>query len=323
MFFVFLGNAIFQGIGDTRTPMKVGAVVMILNIVLDPIMIFGFWFFPRLEAPGAALATVLSRSIGSVIILYLLLRGNHAVRINLKYMKLDFDIIKKIFVIGIPGSIQMLLRSFSAVILMKIASLFGTYVVAAYGVGARLFHLFLFPGFSLGGAVATLVGQNLGAKNFHRAQKSAYLASFYYLMFLIVAVIFIFIFAPQVASLFNKETEFVNTASVYFRYLAVGALFLSSGVIFSRALQGASDTVSPMIITALSLYVMHIPIAYLLATHFSFKENGIWIATVIGNLTNGVLMAIVFFKGKWKYKRIEYLHKVSESITQSEPVLRS
>jgi Na+-driven multidrug efflux pump len=197
----------------------------------------------------------------------------------------------------------MLLRSFSAVILMKIAAAFGTIVVAVYGIGGRLFHLFLFPGFGFGGAAATLVGQNLGAKNPDRAHRSALLASFYYLVFLMFSGTLIFIFAPEVAALFTPESEFVKTGSVFFRYLAAGSIFLCSGVVFSRALQGAGETVLPMLMTGLALYAVQVPLAYLLSSHFGLGENGIWIANLMGSLTNGVLMAIIFFQGKWKHKK--------------------
>lgn len=304
MFFMFLGNAIFQGTGDTVTPMKIGALVTTINIILDPLLIFGLLGFPRLEASGAALATVISRTIGGIIMIYILLRGRHSVRIKLKYDSLDVGIIKKILLIGLPGSLQMILRSFSMVVLIKIAAIFGNIVVAAYGVGGRLFHLFLFPGFGFGGAAATLVGQNLGAKNPDRASRSTLLSSFYYLIFLLLSGTLIFIFAPEAAALFNTEKEFIEISSVFFRYLAVGSITLCSGVVFSRALQGAGETVSPMLITALSLYVFQIPLAYLLSNHLGLRENGIWISGLVGSFANGVLMAIIFLYGKWKYKTV-------------------
>ncbi len=305
MFFMFLGNAVFQGAGDTVTPMKIGAISALLNIFLDPILIFGLFGFPRWEAQGAAIATVFSRTIGSFLMLYILIRGKNIVHIKLKEnLRLDFDIIKKIFIIGFPGSLQMLLRSFSMVVLTKIVALFGTVVLAAYGVGGRLYHLFLFPGFGFAGASATLVGQNLGARNPERAQKSALFSSFYYFIFLFFSGILVFVFSDSVAKFFNSEKEFVRIASLYFRYISAGSIFLSLGVVFSQSLQGAGDTVLPMLTTGFTLYIIQIPLAYFLSNHSGLKEIGIWIAGFIGSFSNALFMSIIFFSGKWKHKKI-------------------
>jgi Na+-driven multidrug efflux pump len=198
----------------------------------------------------------------------------------------------------------MLLRSFSAIVLTKIVALFGTVVLAAYGVGGRIFHLFLFPGFGFGGASATLVGQNLGAKNPERAYKSATLSSFYYFIFLFFTGILVFIFADSVAKFFNPEKEFVKIASIYFRYISAGSIFLCLGVVFSQSLQGAGETVLPMLLTGLTLYVIQIPLAYFLSNHFQLKETGIWIAGFVGSFSNAILMSMAFFSGRWKHKKI-------------------
>lgn len=305
MFFMFSGNAVFQGAGDTFTPMKIGAISAILNIILDPILIFGLFGFPKWEAPGAAIATVFSRTVGGLLMIFVLMRGKNVVHIKLKENILpDFEVIKKIFIVGFPGSLQMLLRSFSAVVLTKIVALFGTVVLAAYGVGGRIFHLFLFPGFGFGGASATLVGQNLGAKNPERAYKSVMLSSFYYFIFLFFTGILVFIFADSVAKFFNPEKEFVKIASIYFRYISAGSIFLCLGVVFSQSLQGAGETVLPMLLTGLTLYVIQIPLAYFLSNHFQLKETGIWIAGFVGSFSNAILMSIAFFSGRWKHKKI-------------------
>ena len=304
MYFMFLGSASFQGAGDTKTPMKISAFCALLNIILDPIMIFGFFHFPRMEAAGAALATVISRSIGGVIMLYILHRGNHVIKANFRSVSVDWHIMKKILTIGFPGSIQMLLRSFSALVLVKIAALFGTVVLAVYGVGGRVFHFFLLPGFGFGGAAATLVGQNLGAKNPQRAERSSLLASFYYLLFLSASSVCIFVFSRQIAGFFNSEKAFIDMGAVFLRYVAVGSLFLAPGIVFSRALQGAGETVQPMLATGISLYVIQIPLAYLLAKPFGLNENGIWIASVVGHIAGGIFMTILFFRGKWKHKKL-------------------
>ncbi|MCS7152241.1 MAG: MATE family efflux transporter [Endomicrobia bacterium] len=305
MFFMFLGNAVFQSAGDTLTPMKINAFSVVVNIILDPIMIFGLFGFPRWEAKGAAVATVLSRSFGSLIMLRKLLKHNGVVHLQIKEnLYLDFEILKKLLFIGLPGSIQMLLRSFSMVILTKIASLFGPVVVAAYGVGGRLYHLFLFPGFGFGAAASTMVGQNLGAKNPKRAKESTLKSVYYYLIFNLVAGILVFIFAKQLAFVFNTEEEFVRTVSVYFRYITIASVFTTFGVVFSQSLQGAGETVIPMFSTFLSLYIIQIPVAYILSNYLGFKEVGIWIAHVVGNFVNAFVVSLIFFYGNWSERKL-------------------
>ncbi len=302
MFFMFLGGAVFQGAGDTLTPMKIGAISTTLNIILDPIMIFGLFGFPRMEAAGAAFATLIARLAGSLLMLRILLRGRHTARIETRSLRPDFPVMKRIFTVGFPGALQLLLRSTSGLVLTRIAASFGPVVLAAYGVGGRLFGMFLLPGFGFATAAATLVGQNLGAKNPDRAAKGAELSALYYLIFLVVCAAPIFLFADSVAAAFNPEPEFVRIASEFIRFIAAGSLFLSAGVVFGRALQGAGDTVSPMVMTGISLYAVQIPAAYLLALNLGLAERGIWIANFMGSLVNAALMSVVFFRGNWKSK---------------------
>ncbi len=304
MFFMFVAGSVFQGMGDTLTPMKVGAFTSLLNIALDPLLIFGLLGLPRLETTGAALATLISRLVGSALLLLILQRGKHKVRLNRESLRLDWPIIRAIVRVGLPGSLQMLLRSFSAVVLMKVVAFFGPVVIAAYGVGGRLFYLFLFPGFGFSAAAATLVGQNLGAGDPARAQRSALCATWYYFLFLLISGTLVFIFAPQLAAAFNTEAEFVRSATVFFRYTAVGCLALSTGHVFSRAMQGAGETVLPMIMTGLSLYLVQIPLAYYLGVSLEIGETGIWIGNLVGNYANALLMAWIFFKGSWKRKAL-------------------
>lgn len=305
MFFMFLGSAVFQSAGDTLTPMKINAFATTLNIILDPILIFGLFGFPKLETNGAALATVLCRSLASLIMLKKLFSHNGVVHLKIKEkLYLDFEVIKKIFSIGLPSSLQMLLRSFSMVVLTKFTSLFGPVVVAAYGVGGRLYHLFLFPGFGFGAAASTMVGQNLGARNFQRAQKTVLTAVFYYLILNLTLGVLVFVFAKEIASIFNTEKEFIIITSGYFRYIVIAAIFTTFGVVISQSLQGAGETVLPMISVFISLYIIQIPTAYFLSNYVGLKQTGLWISHLVGNFANAVIVLFIFISGRWKSKEI-------------------
>lgn len=305
IFFMLFGGAVFQAAGDTLTPTKIAILPTLLNIILDPIFIFGLLKFPKLGVNGAALATVLSRAIGSLVMLSKLLGKNGVVHIKIKQnLYFDFEIIKKIFNIGIPGAIQMFLRSFSMIILMKLVSYFGNVVVAAYGVGIRIHHLFLFPGFGFGAAASTMVGQNLGAQNPRRAEESALKSVKYYFLLNFLVGILVFTFSRQIAKFFNPSFNFVETTSLYFRYIAVGGIFLPFGVVLNQSLQGAAETFIPMLTTVFSLYVVQIPLAYFLSNHFGLKEKGIWLAGLLSNISNAILASLVFFSGSWKNKKV-------------------
>ena len=250
------------------------------------------------------LATIIARTIGCAVLLWLMFRGRHAARLSTRQLKADSAVMKSIVKIGLPSSLQLLLRSFSALVLMKIVALFGAVVIAAYGVGGRLFCLFLYPGFGFGAATATLVGQNLGAKDPARAEKSALTAAWHFFLILLGSGALMFFFAPQIARIFNPEPEFVRIATLCFRFVAVGSVTLAAGMTFSRAMQGAGETVTPMVMTLMSLYLVQIPLAYYLAVPMGLNEVGIWWGNLGGNITNALLMSAMFFRGKWKLKKV-------------------
>jgi len=304
MLFSFMGFSAFQGAGDTVTPMKISILCTVLNIILDPLLIFGLAGFPRMGVAGAAWATVISRAAGDIFLFHWLYRGRDAIQLKGKNVRWDPETMKKIVTIGFPSSIQMLLRSFSALALVKIVSFFGPVVTAAYGVGGRIFGLLLLPGFGFGAAAATLVGQNLGAGKPGLAEKSVQIAVAYYFFCLLAGSIFIFSFADLIASIFNKEPEFVTVATSYLRYIAVGSLFLPPGVIGSRALQGAGEAVPPMIMTGIALYLVQIPAAWFLSRYTGLRQTGIWLAGIIGNIFHAILIWSIFLQGHWKEKKI-------------------
>lgn len=306
VFMCLMGQAtsVFQGAGDTMTPMKIGALVTVLNIGLDPVLIFGLMGFPPMGVAGAATASLIARIIGSILMIRVLVRGRHAVRLRLDELAPDFAVMKRIFLVGLPGGVQLMVRSSSMLVMTGLAALFGPIAVAALGVGNRLFGIFLLPGFGFGAASSTLVGQNLGAKNPARAEKSVLTIVLYYLAFIVAGAVPLFILARPVASLFNSDPAFVEINSEFIRYLAVGALFLSPGMIFTQALQGAGATVLPMLATVITLYVVQVPVAYVLSVHLGMEAQGIWISTVVAGLSNAVLMSVIFFRGGWKKKKL-------------------
>jgi putative MATE family efflux protein len=304
LFFTFQVMAVFQGSGDTVTPMKVGAFSIALNICLDPVLIFGLLGAPRMGVMGAAIATLISRGIGVILFVRLLLRGQHSVRICLENMRPDFAVMKRILLVGVPGAIQMMVRSSSMVVMTGLAALFGPATIATLGIGNRLFGMFLLPGFGFGAAASTMVGQNLGARNPARAEKSALLIVAYYFSLAIVFAIPLFIFSGTVARLFTTDGPTIVLLSEFIKYLSVGALFISPGMMFSQSLQGAGATIYPMMGVIAALYGVQIPLAWFLGVHLHMEATGLWIANLASGFANAVIMSVVFLRGRWKKKKV-------------------
>lgn len=301
---LFLGSAILQGAGDVITPMIIMSFSVVANIVLDPILIFGLIGFPRMEVKGAALATILAQALGAIAILYILIRGKSHIHINFSKFKINFKFIWQIMKIGIPSSIEMFFRNLMNMVLIAIVASFGTYAVAAYGIGMRLKMIILLPAFSFGAAAATLVGQNLGAKNSRRAQKSAWLATLINAAIMAGVGILLFSFSDKIIQVFNNTPEVITVGSNYIKITSLFFPAIAFGVVLGRSLMGAGDTIAPMVITIISLWVIQIPLAIILPRFKNMGLSGIWWAIVIASIIQGLLTFIWFQKGYWKKKKI-------------------
>ncbi len=193
MVLLSFGSAILQAEGDTATPMKFLVIANLVNFILDPVFIFG-WGVPRMNVSGAAIATVLSQAIPAFLVLLLLSKRQSKVHIHISQLKIKLAFLKELIKIGLPASLQMFFRSIMGVVLMGIVATFGTAAVAAYGIGMRLQMIVLMPAFAFGGSAATLVGQNLGAKQPKRAQRSAWTATVLDMIIMVLVAILFFVF---------------------------------------------------------------------------------------------------------------------------------
>lgn len=302
--FLFLINGIFRGVGDAVEAMYVLLFSNVLNLILDPLLIFGIGPFPRLGIRGAAIATIFARLCGVILQLFILLHGNARIKLSLKKISIDFSIIYQIIIIGIPASGQLLLRMIAMLVLMRIVTLFGTLAVAAYGIVTRIFQFILFPGFGFGNAAATLVGQNLGAGSPKRAELTAWITGFFNMALLGSIAILFFIFASTLLKLFSTDLQIIKFGISCLRIIAISYLFIGLGVVLSRSFMGAGDTISPFVINAFTLWMLQIPLAFILAKITSLGVNGIWTAIAFANIINVLITASWFRVGKWKYRKI-------------------
>ncbi len=304
MTMLFLCGSILQGAGDTITPMKIMGLSVVANIIIDPFLIFGWCGLPALGVKGAALATITAEGAGAIFLLYILFKGKSHIHIRFDKYKINFAVIWQILRIGVPTSVQMLFRNLMNLVLMAIVAGYGTYAVAAYGIGLRLRMMFLLPAFAFGTAAATLVGQNLGAQQPERAHKTAWLAVLINAAGMALIGIVLFIFSDTVIGLFNKNPDVLL---IGIRYLKITSLFfpaIAFGVVCGRAINGAGDTIPPMIITFVSLWLIQIPLALILPKYTILGLDGIWWAISIATLIQGILALLWFERGTWKLKKV-------------------
>lgn len=303
-FALFNCNAALQGAGDSRTPMLVMAAANVANIVLDPLFIFGFGPLPAMGVQGAALATVLAQALAAALAIRILLGGRSRIHIRLPQCRPDVPLAWRLLRIGIPGSGQMLSRSLMGLVMMGLVASCGTTAVAAYGIGLRIHIIVLMPAFALGGAAATLVGQNLGAGQPERARRSAWLASGVDVAFMAFAALFLALLAPQCIAAFSQQADVIEIGARYLRIVSPSYLFAALGIVLSRGLQGAGDTVAPMIITIVTLWGLQVPLAMWLSHLWQPATEGIWYAMVIAGVMQGLLTVGWFELGRWKKARV-------------------
>ena len=303
MVYLFLINAIFRAAGDVFTPLLIMIGATILNIILDPLMIFGIGF-PRMGVVGAALATVVSRGLAALIGLYVLFQGYSRVRVHLARLSLDFKTIGRIIKIGFPNSIQMALRSIAGLILMAIVARYGGYAICAYGIGLRLFSVVLMPGFALATSAATLVGQNLGARKFLRAKISAWFAAGFNMLMMGAVGILFFIFSAKLVSIFTTNPGIISLGSEYLRLTSFSYVFVALGLVLGRSLMGAGDTTAPLIISVFALLGVQIPLAIILPKYLHTGLNGVWWAILISSVLQSALTYFWFNLGHWKLKPV-------------------
>jgi len=300
----FLTSAIMRGIGDARSPMLIMAASTVINIVLDPLFIFGIWIFPEMGVRGAAAATVIAQGLGMAAGLYILTRGHTRLTIDWRRYRLDFNLIWRMLKLAVPGTMQGAVRSLGNLLLMRIVTSFGVLTTAAYGIGLRLDLIVMMPGWALGAAAATLVGQNLGAGQPDRAQRSAWIAAGLYAALLLVVGAVFFAFSRQIIGLFNQTTGILEIGSEYLRIRIGGYLFLALGLVMASALNGAGDTVATMIILAVSLLGIQLPLAYFLPGLFGGNPIGVWLAITTATVVQGLVMVYWFRSGRWKQRNV-------------------
>lgn len=297
---LFVLNGIFRGAGNAAIAMKSLWVANLINIVLDPCLIFGWGFFPELGLTGAAIATIIGRSIGVIFQLYILFNGTSLIKLSLKNARPNFKIINQVIRLASGTTGQFLIGSASWIVLMKIVAEFGSSVVAGYVISIRLLIFTILPAWGIANAASTLVGQNLGAKQPERAEKSVWLAAKYNMYFMLSVSIIYGIFSPQIIGIFSTESVVLESGVLSMRIMCLSYLFFAYGMVISQAFNGAGDTFTPTIINFISFWLIEIPLAWLLAKTLGWGPAGVYWSIAVSETILALLSIYQFRKGYWK-----------------------
>jgi putative MATE family efflux protein len=301
---LFLNNAIFRGAGDAAIAMRLLWVSNIINLVLDPCLIFGWGPFPRMGVTGAALATFTGRSIGVVYQFYRLLRGTERIRILRRQIRLNLGVFVRLLRVSLAGILQFAIAHTSWIGLVRIVSMFGATALAGYTIAIRIVIFVILPSWGLSNAAATLVGQNLGANQPERAATSVWRTAFYNMLFLgSVGVIFI-LFAEPVVRLFTQDPAVVPLAASCLRILSYGNIGYAYGMVMLQAFNGAGDTVTPTIVNFFGFWLLEIPLAYWLAIMMKMRSSGVFYSIVIAEAAIALASVLLFKHGRWKRQQI-------------------
>ncbi len=297
---LFLLNAIFRGAGDASLAMRSLWLANGLNIILDPLLIFGVGPFPEMGVEGAAVATNIGRGIGVLFQLSILIRKGSIIHIGVANLKLRLDVMYRLFKVSLGGMGQYLIGTASWLFMVRIISHFGSEALAGYTIAVRIIMFSILPSWGMSNAAATLVGQNLGARQPERAEKSVWVCSRLNLYFLGLISIVYFLLADKLIMLFNEESNVVYSGMLAIRYICSGYIFFAYGMVIAQAFNGAGDTRTPTIINFFLYWLLQLPLAYLLALNMNFGPEGAFAAVAITEVLLSIVYVVVFRKGNWK-----------------------
>jgi len=301
---LFLLNAVFRGAGDAAIAMRVLILGNVLNIVLGPCFIFGFGPFPELGVTGASVATNIGRGTAVLFQVATLAGGRGRVRLRWRDLGIDVGAMTSVLRLSGVGTFQILIGTASYIGLVRILSVFGSAALAGYTIGIRLILFALLPAWGISNAAATMVGQNLGAKQPDRAEYAVWTAARYNMAFLGGVGVCFLVLAPAITGLFSTDPLVQPFAVACLRTVSLGFIFYACGMVLTSAFNGAGDTWTPTIINFFVFWLWEIPLAWWLANHTGLGARGVFIAMTVAYSSLAVVTAIVFRRGTWKTRRV-------------------
>ncbi|MCE2708499.1 MAG: MATE family efflux transporter [Bacteroidota bacterium] len=301
---LFLCNGAFRGAGQAMHAMRALALANGLNIVLDPLFIFGIGSWEGFGLDGAAIATTFGRSMGVLYQVYHLVNGKHRLRILAENIKISWVTIKKIMELSLGGMGQFLIDSLSWVALTRMNAEFGSIALAGYTIAFRILIFTILPAWGLSGAAATLVGQNLGAQKPRRAELAVWLTVKYNMIFMASVTGVYLLFSKELAGFFTEEVAVQEVAAQGLWVIVLGYVFFAIGMVLTQAFNGAGDTKTPAWINTAVLLGLEVPVAYLLAFPLGLNYVGIFVAIALCHSLHALVSLYFFRKGKWKLNQV-------------------
>lgn len=301
---LYLGNAIFRGAGDPVVAVRVLWTANLINLILDPCLIFGLGPFPELGVTGAAVATVTGRTIGVLLLLRLLATGRSRVRIGLRLLRLRTDVAARLLRVSWGGILQYLAETGAWVALVRVLALSGDAALAGYTVAIRIVAFTFLPSWGLSNAAATLVGQHLGAGQPDEAERSVWLTARCNLAFLgSVGLVFLAVPALLLRP-FTQDPEVLAVAVEGLRWIGLCYGFFAVGLVAIQAFNGAGDTTTPMRLKLFCYWVFQIPLAWALAVVAGMGPRGVFVAIAAAEILLAVSGVVLFRRGRWKEKTV-------------------
>jgi len=301
---LFVINAIFRGAGDAVRAMYALWLANGINIVLDPLLIFGLGPFPELGLEGAAWATTLARGLGVLYQLIILTRPGGRLRIERRHLAPRLSTLLALGRVSAVGVLQFLVSMASFVGLVRIMALFGTSALAGYTIAIRVMVFILLPAFGVGNAAATLVGQNLGAGKPERAERSVWMTARYNAGIMALVAIVLWLFTPLIVPVFTDAHEVAATATQGLRAIAYSYPFWGFGMVAVQAFNGAGDTTTPTWINLLAYWLLEIPLAWALAVQLELGPVGVFASISVAQAALAALGLLLFRRGSWKRRAI-------------------
>jgi putative MATE family efflux protein len=301
---LFVINAIYRGAGDAAIAMRVLWIANGINIVLDPLLIFGWGPIPALGIEGAAIATVIGRAIGVGIQLWTLFKGGKHIQVKTSQLVWEAKTIINILRTSLGGVGQMIVAMTSWIFLMRILADVGSEAVAGATITLRIMMFTLMPAWGMSNAAATLVGQNLGAGNPDRAESSVWKIGVYNMCFLAVVSVIYFLFNEELVGLFSDDARVIAIGAEWLQILSYSYLVYGWWMVSGQAFNGAGDTKTPTKINLVFFWLIQIPLSYLLAIHFGWQHSGVFWGVFISETSVGLFTLWLFSRGKWKNVKV-------------------
>jgi len=301
---LFVINAIFRGAGDAAIAMRVLWIANGVNIILDPVLIFGLGPFPELGIEGAAIATNIGRGIGVLTQLWLLFRGGKHIRVLRSHVHLHWKTISNLVRTSLGGIGQMIVAMSSWIFVMRIIAEFGSQAVAGATIALRIMMFTLMPAWGMSNAVATLVGQNLGAQKPDRAERSVWVTGFWNMLFLIGVSVVYFLFSESLVGIFTDDADVISVGGKWLSIVSYSYCVYAWWMVSIQAFNGAGDTATPTKINLVFFWLIQIPLSYLMANTLGMEHTGVFWAIFISETSVGVFTLWLFTRGGWKNAQV-------------------